>query len=87
MTARLEVEWPACRARGLCSELLPELIDLDEWGYPIVLGPVPDSLERSARATVRACPTLALRLVRDPTDEGRPHPDVGGGPAGQMTAR
>ena len=37
--AQLRVDWPECRARGLCHEVLPELIDLDEWGYPIVRGP------------------------------------------------
>ena len=35
----LRVDWPQCRARGLCAELLPERIVLDEWGYPVVLGP------------------------------------------------
>ena len=33
--AELRVDWPECRARGLCHEVLPELMDLDEWGYPI----------------------------------------------------
>jgi ferredoxin len=56
----------ACRAHGLCAELLPELIDLDEWGYPILAdgGLVPAPLVDQARAAVTACPTLALRLTR-----------------------
>ena len=29
-----------CTGHGVCAELLPELISLDEWGYPIV-GPAP----------------------------------------------
>ncbi|HEU5035534.1 MAG TPA: ferredoxin [Nocardioides sp.] len=62
MTARLRVDWPACRARGLCHELLPELVDLDEWGYPIVGGEVTPDLLADARAAVRMCPRLALRL-------------------------
>lgn len=53
-----------CRAHGLCAELLPELIELDEWGYPLLPHqPVPRSLLTDARAAVAACPTLALRLV------------------------
>lgn len=36
MKQQFRVDWPACRARGLCHELIPEVIDLDEWGYPIV---------------------------------------------------
>jgi ferredoxin len=53
----------ACQGHGLCAELLPELISLDEWGYPIIdPGPVPRALRREARAAVAACPSLALRL-------------------------
>ena len=59
----IRVDWPACRARGLCHELLPEIVDLDEWGYPVVTGPVTPELLSDARAAVRACPQLALRLV------------------------
>jgi ferredoxin len=59
----LRVDWPECRGRGLCHEVLPELIDLDEWGYPIVRGPVTDDLMDEARAAVRSCPRLALRIV------------------------
>ena len=54
-----------CDGHGLCAELFPERIGLDEWGYPIVDSrPLPPGLERDARAAVSACPTLALRLVR-----------------------
>jgi ferredoxin len=62
-TMRLQVNPVACTSHGLCAELLPELITLDEWGYPILAdGPLPASLERSARRAVAACPALALRL-------------------------
>ena len=61
----LKVDWPACRARGLCFELLPEAITLDDWGYPVV-DEVPPQLLAEAREAVRACPTLALRLVTPP---------------------
>jgi len=54
-----------CDAHGLCAELLPERITLDEWGYPIIdAAPVPRSLETHARRAVAACPLLALRLER-----------------------
>ena len=65
----LVVDPTACRAHGLCAELLPDVIRLDEWGYPI-LGPEPvvAGRERDVRAAVRACPTLALHLRRiDPS--------------------
>ena len=65
MSARLRVDFIACKGRGLCAEALPELITLDDWGFPVVSGlPVPPPLLRDARETVRACPLLALRLER-----------------------
>jgi ferredoxin len=61
--ARLRVDPIACDGRGLCAETLPELITLDDWGYPIVYdAAVPDRLRGEARETVRICPKLALRL-------------------------
>lgn len=63
---RLRVDWPNCKARGVCYELLPELVTLDEWGYPVVTGEVTAELLRDARAAVQACPQLALRLVEVP---------------------
>jgi ferredoxin len=59
----LRVDWPVCQARGLCHELLPEIVELDEWGYPLISGEVTDDLLADAKAAVRACPRLALRLV------------------------
>jgi len=60
-----------CSGHGVCAELLPELIILDEWGYPIVdQRPVPPALDLEARRTVAACPALALKLIR--TDEPAP---------------
>jgi ferredoxin len=63
MRSRLRVDPIACDGHGLCAELFPEGITLDDWGYPIVDGsPIPRSLERHARRAVDACPVLALRL-------------------------
>lgn len=58
----LKVDWPECRARGLCAELFPEKIRVDEWGYPVVLGPVRREEERLAKEAVEACPRRALHL-------------------------
>jgi ferredoxin len=61
---RINVNRIACDGRGLCAELLPELITLDDWGFPIVRkGAVPDPLVGIAEDTVDLCPKLALRLV------------------------
>ena len=61
----LRVDPILCRAHGLCAELVPEVVDLDEWGYAKIHGNVPPLVLAEARAAVAACPTLALRLVRD----------------------
>ncbi|MFN8196386.1 MAG: ferredoxin [Nocardioidaceae bacterium] len=61
---QLRVDWPRCKGRGTCHEVLPELIDLDEWGYPVVTGPVTRPLMEHAREAVKVCPQLALRLTR-----------------------
>ena len=60
---RLRVDWVACDGHGLCATLLPELVDLDDWGYPLLSSDVvPDELLRHARSAVSRCPALALRL-------------------------
>jgi ferredoxin len=65
-TTRLRVNPIACSGHGVCAELLPELITLDEWGYPVVSAePVPERLARQARRTVTDCPALALLLSAD----------------------
>ena len=62
-TTHLRVDPIRCDAYGNCAELLPELISLDEWGYPMIAGgPVPSSLENEARRAVALCPRLALAL-------------------------
>jgi len=67
MTSRssvsIQVDRIRCDGYGMCSELLPELIDLDDWGYPIVrAGSVPDELLEHARRAIEVCPVLAFRL-------------------------
>ncbi|GLZ41319.1 ferredoxin [Actinokineospora sp. NBRC 105648] len=67
MTDRLTVDMIECDGHGVCAELVPELVDLDEWGYPIVAdSAVPDHLRKHARRAVTLCPRLALRLTPSP---------------------
>ena len=61
----LRVDPIACVGHGLCAELLPERIKLDDWGYPMVDGrAIPNDLLAHARRAADACPTLALLLER-----------------------
>jgi ferredoxin len=59
----LVIDRIACDGYGMCAELLPELVTLDDWGYPILRpGPIPSALLGHARTAVEVCPVLAIRL-------------------------
>ena len=74
MGERLQIDRIRCDGHGLCAELLPELIRLDDWGYPIIkAGNVPAGLIDHARRAVDSCPVLALRLARSSPTAGA-HP-------------
>ena len=61
MKTRIAVNPISCDGHGLCAELLPELITLDDWGYPMIASSeVPADLEPHARRARDLCPTLAL---------------------------
>ena len=68
--ALLHVDWTSCRADGTCSDLLPDVLRQDRWGYPLALeadvasgdAVVPAHLVGEARRAVGLCPVLALRL-------------------------
>lgn len=65
MSQPLRVNPILCTAHGLCAELLPEQITLDEWGYPILSGePIPRSLRKLAQRAITHCPRRALILLR-----------------------
>ena len=80
MSFRLEVDPITCDGRGLCAELFPERVRLDDWGYPIIdPAPFDRRLRGRAKSAVSACPVLALRLA--PVEaEARP---PGPGPTGR----
>ncbi len=67
----LRMDPTRCEAHGFCADLLPDLVELDEWGYPILRAgglqcEVPDELAGEARRAVRACTAGALRLLSRP---------------------
>ena len=60
----LVIDPTACEGRGVCAELLPERIELDPWGYPVVDGDeIVPGLYDLAVSAVRSCPRQALHLV------------------------
>lgn len=60
----LVVDPIACDGRGLCAEVLPAVVTLDDWGFPIVSSEeLGSATAADASEAVRICPRLALRLV------------------------
>ena len=63
MSQQLRVNPIACTGHGVCAELLPERVILDEWGYPVISPePIPPALRKAARRADTDCPALALLL-------------------------
>jgi ferredoxin len=53
----------ACDGHGVCAELFPERVSLDDWGYPVIdPTPVSGPLLVHAHRAAAHCPALALRL-------------------------
>lgn len=66
---RLAVDWIKCDGYGLCGDLAPDLVALDDWRYPMLLPtPIRGQLLEEAQRAVDCCPALALRLERIPQD-------------------
>jgi ferredoxin len=73
MATRLTVDPIACDGHGLCAALLPELITLDDWGFPIVLDHhVPAHLVGAAKRAAGLCPKIALALGSSDSRTGAP---------------
>jgi ferredoxin len=79
MRERIRINPIACEAHGLCAELLPERIALDEWGYPLIDSrPLPPEAVELARRAAQACPTFALLVERVERRAVRGAPDSPG---------
>lgn len=69
--SRLRVDWSLCDGQGLCALWAPELVQRDEWGFPVVTpGPLPAALLPQARDAVRSCPRLAMAVLADRSSKG-----------------
>jgi ferredoxin len=71
MTIRLHLDWTRCDGHGSCAELLPDVLAVDDFGYPVPPAAdrdpaVPRRDEDAARHAVRSCPVMALRLYDAP---------------------
>ncbi len=70
---RLRVNPTLCDGVGYCAEIVPELITLDDWGFPVVDSrPIDDeALLHHAQRAVTTCPRLAL-LIEEGAPANRP---------------
>ncbi len=71
MSDSLHIDWTRCDGRGLCTELLSNLLVRDDWGYPMprraqpgTRSDIPISLQNAeaAQEAIHLCPRLALSL-------------------------
>lgn len=68
-TAVLVLNPILCDGRGLCHDAAPDLITLDEWGYPLLPGgglraALARADRKAAEDATHACPVLALHVER-----------------------
>ena len=64
MSEHLTVDMTRCNGHGLCAVFVPQLVELDMWGFPVIDDRSLDSsrLRAQSRRAIRACPRQALRL-------------------------
>ena len=64
---KVHVNSQICAGFGICLGIAPEVFELHEDGYAIVLvSEVPRELENTVRAAVSQCPSGAISLSDDP---------------------
>ena len=68
---RLRINPTLCEGYGYCAELVPELITLDDWGFPIVSSRdiADEGLLNLSRRAVATCPRLALMIEESATTD------------------
>lgn len=61
---RVEVDPKVCEGHGQCNAVAPEVYDLDDDGYSVVLVPEPGpELEGAAREGAASCPVQAITVT------------------------
>jgi len=77
MARELRVDWIRCDGYGLCGDLAPDAIALDDWRYPVILEPALEpGLLNDVQRAIDCCPMHALSLVDSRTTRRGPPPRV-----------
>ncbi len=58
--SKLAVDRALCTGHGICAQLLPGVVGLDEWGYPVLEHDQAGTI--AAKRAVKLCPARALYL-------------------------
>lgn len=68
MSYQLQVDMDRCQGHGICAVLAGDLVDLDQWGFPVIAsGPLAEPAQlRRARWAAAACPARALQVESAP---------------------
>ena len=62
--SQLVLDRPRCEGHGLCEEVAPKLLHIDEEGYASIdVDEINEADIAKAQAAVRVCPVAALKLV------------------------
>ncbi|GAA2142130.1 hypothetical protein GCM10009825_31350 [Arthrobacter humicola] len=60
---KIVLDRPRCEGHGLCEDVAPQLMHLDEDGELVLDIETVDNDVEPAKAAVRVCPVAALRLA------------------------
>ncbi len=62
---KISLDRSACQGHNRCYSLAPELFDVDEEGYAVLLveGEVPAELEEKAQLCADNCPEFAIEVT------------------------
>jgi ferredoxin len=68
---KVQLDAEICDGFGTCAAHAPDVFELDDFGYAVVLndGTVPAGSEDAARRAVRDCPVHAITALDTPDGE------------------
>lgn len=68
---KVYVDMTKCTGYGSCADLAPDVFEMDEFGYALLLfrGSLPKELEAQARDASRKCGARAIRIEEEVADK------------------
>lgn len=68
---KVYVDMTKCTGFGTCADVAPDVFEIDEFGYALLLhkGSLPVAFERQARDASRKCGACAIRIEEAAADK------------------